>query len=98
MLTNINLFQMGLFGYKLKKKDNTQKSSHCLLRMIRKGNQTTVHFESIAVIFNNCGDDLMLEPFDAKEKPRRIIDRKDCFRLPKNQVTVIPLKWFEKDY
>jgi hypothetical protein len=40
----------------------------------------------------------MLEPFDAKEKPRRIIDRKDCFRLPKNQVTVIPLKWFEKDY
>ncbi len=67
------------------------------MRIVRTGNQTTVYFESIAVIFNNTKDDLLLEPFYPAEKPR-VIQRKDCLKLPGNKVTVIPLTWFEKCY
>ena len=100
MLNNINLFQMGLFAYKLRrvKRAGGERSQHCLLRMVREGNQTTVHFESIAVIFNNCADDLVLEPFCPTEKPRKIIDRNVCLKLPKGEVTVLPLTWFEGGY
>ena len=42
-------------------------------------------------------DDLVLEPFNPNEKPRRIVSE-DCLKLPGKKVTVIPLTWFEKCY
>ena len=97
MLNNISLFQTGLFGYKLKKRSKRQKSQYCLLRMFRTGNETTVHFESIAVVFNNTRYDLQLTPFKPEDRPRVFQDA-DRLSLPPNDVTVLPLTWFEEGY
>ena len=83
-------------SFKLKRTKKNAVSQYFMLHTTRVDTATKISFQSIACIYSQLKFDMQLTAFERVRGTTEMV-KKDSLLVPRHQVRVLPMSWFEEE-